>query len=141
MKFDFGPEWFNLPAHKDSAAGIRKLQDNGFLCVALSNGPAELIKHLSDNADIEWDLIIDLAKHNVYKPYSDAYKTVQKETGIKPEHCLMVTANPTFGDVDGAMSIGMNAQVIRVADKPNIAGLAETMGKCRFKKRKFSYDP
>lgn len=138
-KFNFGSEWYELPAHKDSAAGIKKLRANGYKCVALSNGPADLVKHLSGKAGIEWDYIIDLAAHNVYKPYSEAYKTVEKETGVKPQFCLMVTANPTFGDVEGAMSIGMNAQVIRANGNGNILDLAETLRVRKPKKRKYDH--
>jgi 2-haloalkanoic acid dehalogenase type II len=136
-KFDFGTEWYELPAHKDSAAGIKKLRDNGYKCVALSNGPPELIRQLSDKAGIEWDAIINLAAHNVYKPYSEAYKIVEKETGVKPQFCLMVTANPTFGDIEGAKSIGMNAQVIRADGAGNILDLAETLRVRNPRKRKY----
>lgn len=140
-KFEFGPEWFKLPAHEDAAPGIRKLRENGFICVALSNGTKELIDHLSKAAGIEWDLVIDLAKHGVYKPYSDAYKTVQKETGVRPENSLMVTANPDFGDIEGAMSIGMGTQVIRndtLCSEPDIIHLASRMGRCRYADRKLT---
>lgn len=138
-QYEFGQAWFDLPAHKDSAAGIQKLRDGGYTCVALSNGTPELIKHLSDRAGIVWDVIVDLPKHGVYKPYSDAYKVVEKETGVKPQNTLMVTANPGFGDVEGAQSIGMNTQVIRANGAGNLLDLAFVMTRNLRVKRKFSY--
>lgn len=109
----FPQPWYELPAHRDSMPGIRSLRQYGIKCVAMSNGSPDLILALSKNAGIEWDLVIDLASHGVYKPHPGAYRVVECETGVTPAECLMVTANPTFGDVQGAMSVGMHAQVIR----------------------------
>jgi 2-haloalkanoic acid dehalogenase type II len=117
--FTFPDSWWSLPPHPDAATGISLLQNSGFRCVALSNGGAELIGRLSKAALIRWDTVIDLVKHQVYKPHVGAYRTVEKETGFKPDECLMVTANPTFGDIEGAESIGMQSQIIRNGGSPN----------------------
>lgn len=42
--YTFPPAWYDLPAHQDSADGIRLLQAAGIACVALSNGTPELIR-------------------------------------------------------------------------------------------------
>lgn len=109
----FPNSWLNLGAHPDAKPGIEVLRSRGYHCVTLSNGSYDLLDHLSRMAGIEWDQIIDLAKHKVYKPNSDAYKVVEKETGFTPDETIMVTANPTFGDIEGSASIGMPSIVIR----------------------------
>ena len=117
-KLDFSPyafpaSWLNLKAHEDSAEGIKMIQELGIKCVALSNGSHDLLSHISKQNGIEFDHIVNLAAHRVYKPHQDAYLTVQKDLGIDTSETLMVTANPTFGDIEGALSVGMHALVIR----------------------------
>lgn len=137
-KNEFSPYWFpdawwKLKAHDDSAPGIKRLQENGFKCWALSNGSADLIRHISSSNGIEWDGIVDLVKHRVYKPHVDAYRTLQADSGFEPHECLMVTANPTFGDIEGSAAIGMPSMVIRAkprigSTKPmTVIDLADTM--------------
>jgi FMN phosphatase YigB (HAD superfamily) len=117
-KKDFSPysfpnSWYALTAHEDSAAGIKLLQDNGYYCLALSNGSYDLIKTISESNNIYWNYIINLNKHKVYKPHFDAYKTIETDTNFKPTETLMVTANPKFGDIEGAKNINMYSAVIR----------------------------
>lgn len=111
--YNFPDSWWNLQLHHDAATGIKLLQQDGFVCSTLSNGDAKLLRHVSERGGIYWDHIVDLAAHKVYKPHLDAYKTVQKDLGFLPEETMMVTANPTFGDVEGASALGMFPQVIR----------------------------
>lgn len=125
--FEFPRSWWDLRLHPDSAAGVRMLQDEGFCCVTLSNGSADLLKHVSERGGIAWDRIIDLAQHKVYKPHVDAYRVVEKETAFAPRETLMVTANPTFGDVEGSASIGMPSQVVRHGYPNDIVELAQML--------------
>jgi 2-haloalkanoic acid dehalogenase type II len=126
--FNFPQSWWDLNLHPDSATGVRKLQDAGFYCVTLSNGPPDLLTHVSGRGGIVWDSIIDLAKYKVYKPHEAAYATVLAETTYYPRETLMVTANPTFGDIEGAVAIGMQSQVIRQPNTPQtIIELAEKL--------------
>ena len=117
-KYKFPQSWWEIKPHPDASKGIRMLQTSGFTCVTLSNGDAELLEHVSESGGIQWDRIIDLASHRVYKPHTGAYRTVQKETGFAPEETLMVTANPAFGDIEGSRSIGMNSIAIRQSEGP-----------------------
>ena len=126
--YKFPESWYSLHAHPDSAEGIKRLQDAGYKCVAMSNGTVHLISTISDIAGIRWNTIIDLVLYGHYKPQPDAYKAIQDQTGWQPEECLMVTANPTFGDVEGAAAIGMHSQVIRQPGTPQtIIELAESL--------------
>lgn len=131
LSYRFPDSWYDLKAHEDAPRGIKKLQSQGYLCVTLSNGSMRLLEQVSKNNHIHWDLVIDLAEHKVYKPNLDAYRVLEKETGLQPFECLMVTANPTFGDVEGAAAIGMPSQVIRQSEFPvTIADLADLLGPC-----------
>lgn len=125
--YTFPPAWYDLPAHPDSAAGIRMLRESGIACVALSNGTPELIRHLSRRAEILWDCVIDLAARGVYKPHLDAYRAVEDVFGPPPNETIMVTANPTFGDIEGAVAVGMQAWVIRHGYPNTIIELAENV--------------
>lgn len=127
--YEFPETWYSLKSHIDAAQGMNRLKAGGFFLVALSNGGRELIREISLSNDIPFDYIVDLRQHKVYKPHIEAYRTVEKDTGIKPEETLMVTANPTFGDVEGSAAIGMPSQVIRQADGPrDLIDLAEMLG-------------
>ena len=130
--YPFPAEWYNLKAHADSAEGIKRLQRMGMICATLSNGSADLLMHISKSNGIDWYLIIDLEKHRAYKPNNlDAYRAVEKETLFPPEETLLVTANPTFGDIESSAKIGMPSQVIRNPGTPQtIIELADQlMGK------------
>ena len=122
--YAFPDSWWELKAHPDAAEGIKRLRDAGFKCVTLSNGDAKLLQAVSQKNGIEWDAIIDLAFYRVCKPHIDAYRTVEKAVGFKPSETLMVTANPTFGDIEGAAAIGMPSQVIRHGYPDTIIELA-----------------
>jgi HAD superfamily hydrolase (TIGR01493 family) len=129
---DFSPyqfpfTWNNLKAHPDAAEGIYRLQKAGFLCVTLSNGTADLLKQISDSNGIAWTAIINLAAHRVYKQHIDAYRVVEKVIGFSPAESLMVTANPTFGDIEGAAAIEMPSQVIRHGYPNTIIELADML--------------
>jgi 2-haloalkanoic acid dehalogenase type II len=126
--YRFPDVWWGLPAHPDARKGVTAIQKRRIICVALSNGSHELIKSLSEKAGIWWDCIVDLAQHQVYKPHRAAYLTIYKDLGIRPEDTLMVTANPTFGDIEGAASVGMRSQVIRHGHPNNVIELAYMLG-------------
>lgn len=125
----FPKSFWHIAAHADAAEGIKMLQTMGFDCVTLSNGDNNLIFERSMKYGIDWDTMIDLRLNRVYKPNIDAYRTIEKELGFKPEETLMVTGNPTFGDIEGAAAIGMQSQVIRQPGMPKtIIELAEKLG-------------
>ena len=125
--FRFPQSWWNLKCHPDAADGINKLQQAGFVCVTLSNGSVELLEQVSLNGGIIWHHFVDLMVHGVYKPHQDAYRTIEKDLGFRPSECLMVTANPTFGDLEGAAAIGMKSQVIRHGFPETIVELANLL--------------
>lgn len=85
--------------------------------MALSNGPAPLIAAMSRNAGIVWDLIIPLELVGSYKPHPDAYRAALKIfPQFQPHQFMMVTANPGFGDLEAAETLGMATKCIRNVD-------------------------
>jgi FMN phosphatase YigB (HAD superfamily) len=128
---DFSPltlpeSWYNLKPHDDAGLGLHLLRKMGLYCATLSNAPIALQTALSEPHGLVWDNMVDLPLHRVYKPDLAAYPIGAKVCGFKPEECLMVTANPTFGDVEGAKACGMASQVIRHPYTPrDILSLAD----------------
>lgn len=128
--FPFPQSWYELKPHPDSAEGIKQLQASRYYCVTLSNGSVELLKYISKAAGIEWDYFIDLVRHQAYKPKNlKAYLSINRDLGFDPYETLMVTANPTFGDIEGAKAVGMPSQVIRHGYPNTIIELAEMLSK------------
>lgn len=116
--YGFPDEWWRLQPFADVQPGFDLLSSQGVECWALSNGPWQLISYLAVAANpcFRFDGIVDLCGHRVYKPHIDAYRKLEVDSGYKPQECLMVTANPTFGDVEGSAAIGMRSCVIRQPD-------------------------
>jgi len=122
---NFPSHWQNIPAHPDSKDGIDKLKSLGLTVEALSNAPKELMKTLSANNNISWNHIIGLEKYKIYKPNPLAYLTACAELDCKPSECLMITANETFGDLEGSKFVGMHSKLIRNETGLDIIGLAD----------------
>ena len=108
----FPKEWYDLESHTDAIDGIRLMREKGYYCIAMSNGNPELILANSNKSGIVWDHVMDLASHGVYKPNKLAYPLIGLDTGFPPSATLMVTANPTFGDIEGARYCGMQTCTI-----------------------------
>lgn len=122
----FPQPWWEIKAHADSAAGIKKLQEAGIRCFAASNGSVQLIDSISVAAGILWNGITDFAKHGFYKPDVRAYTAITTQFGLNAKDVCIVTANRTFGDVEGAKANGMMSQVIRDTELfPTLEAFAE----------------
>ena len=126
--YEFPPSWYSLKAHPDAAEGIRHLRYNcGLRCVAFSNGSWELISEISKANSIRWSGITSPAACQAYKPHPKAYESAVRMMRVPAIQCLMVTANPTFGDIEGAAGAGMQSCVIRHGFPNNIIELAEVI--------------
>lgn len=112
--------WLTLTSHSDSRDGIEEIRKTHFV-VALSNAPMGMIAKLSKLNGIRWDAIIPLEMFRVFKPNPRAYLAICDVLGCNPDDVTMVTANKTFGDLEGARSVGMNSVLIRgESDMPDI---------------------
>ena len=122
--YKFPNYWYELPLHADCIEGMRRLQVLGFTCLAFSNASVELIQAICSRTGLRFDGIVDLVAHKCYKPNLGAYTAIQSQFGFEPSEIMIVTANPTFGDTEGATHHGMRSQVIRHGYPDNLIELA-----------------
>jgi FMN phosphatase YigB (HAD superfamily) len=114
---NFPQSWENIPAHPDAAEGIAILRQS-YQVVSLSNCPMSLLIKISKKNHITWDAIIPLESYKVYKPNFIAYQIACNILRENPNNIMMVTANPTFGDIEQAQKLGMIPQIIRHHNHP-----------------------
>lgn len=121
--------WRKLPAFPDAAEGIARLRTQ-FTVVTLSNGPADVLVDLAKHNGIEWDAIVPIQLNRLYKPRLAAYMVAADMLDIAPRRIMMVTANKTFGDLEGAKTLGMTPMLIRDEEggPATIIQLAEELG-------------
>jgi 2-haloalkanoic acid dehalogenase type II len=120
--------WQNLKAFPDAKAGIERLREK-YLVVTCSNGPMALQTRLNKNNGISWDFLIPLEERKIFKPNPLAYQMIADIMGVKTEEVAMITANKTFGDIEGASALGMAAFWIRGESKiVDINALAGILG-------------
>lgn len=104
--------WYQLRAHPDARDGIAALRTK-YIVATMSNGPVELLTHISKANGIDWDMVTPIELKKVYKRRPEAYLTLCELFRVKPQEVLIVTANPTFGDVEAAQALGMCYSIIR----------------------------
>ena len=122
--------WGELKAHPDSREGIERLSKR-FEVVTFSNGPIELLRHISESNDndIAWDSFVPVAHTRGYKPATWVYPWACGWLNKPPASVMMVTANATFGDLEGAAACGMVPQLVRHEGCPmTLIELAERLG-------------
>lgn len=119
--------WKTLPAHPDSAEGIKLLRTK-YMVVTCSNGPVSLLTALSKHNEISWDMIIPIELNKVFKPKPESYMTICQLMRVEPSEVMMVTANETFGDLEASKALGMTPKWIRGnSDVKTIIDLASQM--------------
>lgn len=111
--FNWPPSWESLPPFPDSRSGLQLLRSKGYMVVAMSNAPMALAMRLSRNAGINWDGIIALEAHKVYKPNLGAYSVAMAMTRCRVGEFLMVSANKDFGDIEKSVEVGCQSRLIR----------------------------
>lgn len=141
------PEWSplvvpdsfrNLRVHPDVVEGMRRLAiTDDINLFAFSNGTHELISHLGKENEID-DLwcVLDLAFVRRYKPRHEAMSFALGAVWMNVPitslgEIALVTANPTFGDVEMAQAFGVRAIVIRHGYPNDLIELADLLAKER----------
>lgn len=104
--------WLSLKPFPDVVEGIREIRKH-VKFYTLSNAPWDFTYRLLNINKIEVDGVVDLAEYRIFKPNRRAYIEACQHIQFRPEYCLMLTANRDFGDLQGARSIGMQAQLLR----------------------------
>lgn len=123
--YTFPESWRRLTAHPDAAEGIDRLQRKNIECWAFSNGDRQLIGRASHANGIYWDHIVDLSIPKAYKPNDGAYQYLRSLT--EGREVNIITANPKFGDLEGAELIRVSSHIIRHGKPETIIELADMM--------------
>jgi FMN phosphatase YigB (HAD superfamily) len=118
----FPPKWYHLQARPYAMQTIYDLREH-YWVVTLSNGSIDLLAQLSYRNEINWDLITPLEIAKVYKTCPESYQLPLKIFQLQPEEMLMVTANPTFGDVEACQKLGIQTFVINHEEGPKLLDL------------------
>ena len=89
---DMAKVWHRLEPWPDSVAGINKLKKQ-FTVGTLSNGNIQLLKQLSNNANIQWDEILSGETFHEYKPNPCVYLKAADALNLKPSEILLVASH------------------------------------------------
>lgn len=98
-----------LPAFDDVDSGLRKARDAGFRLFAFSNGAAEAVEQLLDNAGIRdyFEGVVSCDELKSFKPNPGVYAHFLRRAATPGAAAWLVSSNPF--DVIGAISAGMRA--------------------------------
>jgi len=99
----------SLPAFADVKEGLARARQAGFRMFAFSNGSAEAVEQLLQNAGIgDWFLGIgSVDEIKSYKPNPGVYSHFLRRAGAVGAEAWLISSNPF--DVIGAVSSGMRA--------------------------------
>ena len=102
-----------LPAFEDAESGLSVLHDAGHELFAFSNGQAEAVETVLENAGIRkyFAGVVSVDEINTFKPNPDVYHHFLKTTHSTAGNTWLVSSNGF--DVIGAVAIGMQAAWIR----------------------------
>jgi len=125
--YEFPVSWEQLKFFDDVKQGLQSLIEDYQIAI-MSNCDSNLTVRLLRRQMFGLvNSIVDLEHCRVYKPHQAAYHCLCAWVHRPPEEILMVTANPTFGDIEGAAAIGMPSQVIRHGFPNTVVELAEML--------------
>jgi len=98
-----------LPAFDDVEQGLLQAKQAGFNIYAFSNGTADAVELLFDNAGISKLFlgIISVDEVKSFKPDAEVYRYFLKQTGCAVSDAWLISSNPF--DVIGALSVGMRS--------------------------------
>ncbi|CAE6464731.1 unnamed protein product [Rhizoctonia solani] len=96
--------WKGQTPWKDTLNGMEMLKAR-FIVAALSNGSAKDLIAINRASGVTWDYIVTSDLINAMKPSPEAYKTVIKLLGLKPDEIAMVAAHEY--DLEAAKNHGM----------------------------------
>ena len=102
-----------LPAFDDVAEGLRRLQNSGFRLYAFSNGAADALEVLLNNAGIrELFLgVVSVDDIKSFKPNPAVYSHFLRQSQSTGGSAWLISSNPF--DVIGAISSGMKSAWVR----------------------------
>lgn len=106
-------EYRSLPAFADATPGLELCRDSGYSLYAFSNGRADDVRHLLEQADIAkyFQGVVSCDEVKSFKPNPGVYGHFLRRAGCGGHEAWMVSGNPF--DVIGALSAGMNAAWVK----------------------------
>ena len=96
--------WHNLEPWPDSAAGLQKLNNLGFVTATLSNGNTQLLTDLAEYGKLPYAKILGAEDFGAYKPHEKVYRGAADKLGVKTEECALLAAH--LGDLEAAKRCG-----------------------------------
>lgn len=102
-----------LPAFPDVAEGLAKAQKSGFRMFAFSNGSADAVETLLNNAGIRKYFlgVVSVDEIKSFKPNPGVYCHFLRRAGALGANSWLISSNPF--DVIGAVSAGMQAAWVK----------------------------
>ncbi|MDE1943090.1 MAG: haloacid dehalogenase type II [Betaproteobacteria bacterium] len=102
-----------LPPFKDAAAGLGMLQHGNFRMYAFSNGTADTVERLLDQAGLLHFFlgVISVDDIRSFKPDPAVYAHFLRKTGSTGNSAWLISGNPF--DLIGALSTGLNGAWVR----------------------------
>lgn len=115
----------SLPPHKDVAAALKLLSENGFRLISLTNSSAEGAATQLRNAGLTdlFEKRYSVESVKKYKPHPDTYRMVIDDLGAKPEEVMMVAAHAW--DLMGARNVGLQTAFIARPGAPLYPNVAK----------------
>ena len=100
-------EYMKLPAFADALEALPRLQSSGLHLYAFSNGPAEDVSVLLENAGIAqyFSDVVSTDEIKSFKPNPAVYAHFLRRSGAGGNEAWLISGNPF--DVIGALSAGM----------------------------------
>jgi len=102
-----------LPAFPEAAGALARLDRAGVRCVAFSNGTAEAVEGLLDQAGIRdhFEAVVSVDEVKRFKPDPAVYAHLRQRLEVDPGDTWLISSNPF--DVIGARHAGLHAAWVR----------------------------
>jgi 2-haloacid dehalogenase len=110
-------EYKVLPTFNDVNEGLESLKNEGHQLYAFSNGSAQAVKQLLNNAGIKkyFKGIVSTEQVKMFKPNPIVYRHFNEVTNSKKSKSWLISSNPF--DVMGAINYGMNSAWVKRSSK------------------------
>ena len=101
---DISRIWHKLAPWPDSAPGLKKLNNLGFVTATLSNGNTQLLTDLANFGKLPYARILGAEDFGAYKPHERVYRGAAEKLELKTEECALLAAH--LGDLEAAKRCG-----------------------------------
>src|SRR5271169_5115154 len=112
--------WHKLAPWPDSASGLKKLNELGFVTATLSNGNTQLLTDLAEFGKLPYARILGAEDFGAYKPHEKVYRGAAERLGLRTDECALLAAH--LGDLEAARGCGYRTVYI---ERENEEGWSE----------------